>query len=313
MTLFWATIWVCILHFAFHSKHSDTQSPWTFISISMNLSSKLLGLLLPQLLWNPIANQNYSTFLLWSFHWDYFSRLHSDFKYDMLSFRARCFHRSVDLLLTKNTSLNAMWQSLTNLSNWPNDSIPEIKDTTSLYEVIIPMTPCSEGLVPAPHLFETCLKSFSSKENTSANLICDNPLVILTLTLIYSSGADIGKKEEFFILNKCLDKGTTFRGFFSWPMKRGKKSSCYAPVIKIFIIKWCSTTTSSTFSIKSTVLLKLLFIPWRQGIGKKATSETKGREMWWNYCSITPVMHPASIVLVRALPLIYTWAGTVFP
>lgn len=57
-----------------------------------------------------------------SFRWQYFSRLHSDFKYDMLSFRARCFHRSADLVLTKNPSLNAMWQPLTNLPNWPNDS-----------------------------------------------------------------------------------------------------------------------------------------------------------------------------------------------
>lgn len=34
------------LHFVFHSKCSDTWSPWTFISISMNLSSKLPGLIL---------------------------------------------------------------------------------------------------------------------------------------------------------------------------------------------------------------------------------------------------------------------------
>lgn len=54
---FWTTVWVCILHFAFHSKCSDMQNPWTFISISMNLSSKLPGLVLPQLLWNPIAIQ----------------------------------------------------------------------------------------------------------------------------------------------------------------------------------------------------------------------------------------------------------------
>lgn len=31
------------LHFIFHSKHSDTQSPWTFISISMNSPANSQG------------------------------------------------------------------------------------------------------------------------------------------------------------------------------------------------------------------------------------------------------------------------------
>lgn len=87
----------------------------------------------------PVAMEsNYHTQLqhvsvLRIFHWDYFSRLHSDFQYDMLSFRARCFPYSVDLVLLTNTpSLNAKWESLTNLSNLPNDSIPEKKDRTNL-------------------------------------------------------------------------------------------------------------------------------------------------------------------------------------
>lgn len=80
----------------------------------------------------------------------------------------------------------------------------------------MPTTPCSGGLVPASHFLEIHFKSISSKENdTSANLLYDNSLIILTLALIYSSGIDTVEKE-LFSLNMGLEKvNATFRVFFS--------------------------------------------------------------------------------------------------
>lgn len=92
------------LHFVFHSKRSDTQSPWTFISISMNSQQTPSVPITPAALQSDCCTKLQHISALKSFHWEYFSRLHSDSKYDMLSFGARCFHCSVDLVLTKPPS-----------------------------------------------------------------------------------------------------------------------------------------------------------------------------------------------------------------
>lgn len=181
MTLFQATIWICICILSFIPniqihKVPEPSSPFPWI-----LQQTPRAPIAPAALESDYCTKLQHASALKSFHWEYFSRLHSDSKYDMLSFRARCFHCSVDQVLTKTPSLNAMWQPLSIFSNRPNDIIPEIKDS-SLWSHHS-MTPRSEGLVPASLFSKICFQSYFSKENTSANLTHNNSLVILTFTV----------------------------------------------------------------------------------------------------------------------------------
>lgn len=138
MTFFWVTIWVCILHFAFcfsYQKLRYAKSLQADLGLLFHafLQQTPRARIAPATMESNCHTKLQHVSALRIFHRDYFSRLHSDFQYDMLSFRARCFPYSVYLVVLTNTpSLNAKWESLTHFSNWPNNSVPEIKDRTNL-------------------------------------------------------------------------------------------------------------------------------------------------------------------------------------